>query len=351
MDVQLNQEFLTALLQAVGPSGFEDDAAGVWMEEARTFADRVERDTHGNAYATINPGGSPRLLLAGHMDEIGLIVNHIDEKGYVYVKGLGGWDPQVLIGQRVRFKGLQGDVLGVVGRKAVHLLEENERKKAVKLKEIWIDIGAKDGEEAKQHLEVGSVGVIEQPVVRLLNGRLVSRAVDNRIGAFTVLEALRHMRASGVTAEVTAVATVQEEIGLKGAFTSAYRLNPDTALVVDVTHCTDQPGMDKKQMGESPLGSGANLTVGPQVHPKVLQRLRDLAKEHDVPYTLAASTRYTGTDTDAIFITREGIPAALLSIPNRYMHSPNEMIDLHDVEAVVKLMTLYALNPVTDLVR
>ncbi|GAP62825.1 endoglucanase [Ardenticatena maritima] len=351
MDVKLNEEFLKRLLEAIGPSGFEDDAAQVWMEAAQTFADRVERDTHGNTYATINPGGSPRLLLAGHLDEIGLIVNYIDEKGYVYVKGLGGWDPQVLIGQRVRFKGLQGDVIGVVGRKAIHLLKSEERKKAVELKDLWIDIGAKDGDEAKQYLEVGTIGVIEQPVVQVLNGRVVSRALDNRIGAFTVLEALRHMKANGVTAEVTAVATVQEEIGLKGAFTSAYRLNPDTALVVDVTHCTDQPGISKKESGESPLGSGANLTVGPQIHPKVLRRLRDLAEEHAVPYTLTASTRYTGTDTDAIFITREGIPAALLSIPNRYMHSPSEMVDLHDVEAVVKLMTLYALNPVTDLVR
>lgn len=351
MDIQLNEEFLTNLLQAIGPSGFEDDAAQVWMEAARTFADKVERDTHGNTYATINPGGSPRLLLAGHLDEIGLIVNYIDEKGYVYVKGLGGWDPQVLIGQRVRFKGLQGDVIGVVGRKAIHLLKGDERKKAPEMKDLWIDIGAKDAAEAKQYLEVGTIGVIEQPVVRLLNGRVVSRALDNRIGAFTVLEALRHMKANGVTAEVTAVATVQEEIGLKGAFTSAYRLNPDTALVVDVTHCTDQPGISKKEAGESPLGSGANLTVGPQIHPKVLRRLRDLAEEHDVPYTLATSTRYTGTDTDAIFITRAGIPAALLSIPNRYMHSPSEMVDLRDVEAVVKLMTLYALNPVTELVR
>ncbi len=351
MKLELDLAFLERLLGAVGPTGFEDEAARVWCAQAETFADRVERDTHGNAYAQINPGGTPRLMLAGHIDEIGVIVTHIDDDGYVYFQGLGGWDPQVLVGQRLRFLGTHGSVLGVVGRKPIHLLEAAEREKAVKIDELWADIGAKDGAEARAHLEVGAVGVIAQPLERLLGRRVASKAIDNRIGAFAVLEALRHLKAAGVTAEVTAVATVQEEIGAYGARTAAYRLRPDTALVVDVTFCSRQPGVDKKKWGEAPLGSGANLAVGPFVHPKVLRRLRELADREKVPYTLAAHWRFSGTDADEIALVREGVPSAVVSIPNRYMHSPSEVVDLGDVEAVVRLLALYAQAPLTDLVR
>lgn len=351
IDISLKESFLEELLTAIGPSGYETEAAHIWMREAETFTDAVDRDTHGNSFATINPGGSPRLLLAGHVDEIGVIVSHIDNEGFIYLKGLGGWDPQVLVGQRIRFRGTSGPITGVIGNTPIHVKEADERGKAPKISDLWADIGAADGDEAKEYLDVGSVGVIEQPVVKLLGSRIVSRALDNRIGAFVVLEALRHMQDAGVEAEVTAVATVQEEIGSYGARTSAFRIDPDAAIVVDTTFCTAQPGVDNKEYGDVPLGSGVNLTAGPLAHPAILAKMREIADEHEIPHTLTAYTRYTGTDADAIVISREGIPAGILSIPSRYLHSPSEMVELTDVEATIELMVRYAQTPLHDLTR
>lgn len=351
MSNQLNLSFLEELLLATAPSGFESEAIGVWAEEARQFADQVEIDRHGNAYAILNPGGSPKIMLAGHADEIGVIVSHIDEQGFIWFKALGGWDPQVLVGQRLRFIGLKGPVNGVVGRKAIHLMESDERDKAVKLDKLWADIGAKDRAEAKEWLEVGSIGVIDQPPRYMLGRRMISKAIDNRIGAFMVLEALRQAKEMGVGAQVVAVATVQEEIGCYGARTAAFKLKPDTALVVDVTHCSAAPEMDKKAVGEGALGKGVVLDVGPMVHPKVLARLRELAKDHTLPYHLSAHGRFSGTDADEIALTREGVPTAAILVPNRYMHSPSEMVDLDDVENIIKLLALYAQNPLEDLAR
>ncbi|MCL4455762.1 MAG: M42 family metallopeptidase [Deinococcus sp.] len=346
----MNQDFLKELLLATGPAGFEAEAVRVWANQARTFA-QVQTDKNGNAYATINRGGSPRIMLAGHADEIGIIVSYLDENGFVYFKPLGGWDPQVLVGQRISFVGPKGKITGVVGRKATHLLTEEDKRRAVTVDELWVDIGAKDGKEARDYLEVGSVGVIDQPPVQLLGRRWVSKAIDNRIGAFVVLEALRLAKESGVRAEVTAVATVQEEIGHHGARTSSFKLKPDTALVVDVHHCSRVPGTEKKRVGEGELGKGPVLDVGPYIHPKVLGRLRELAAKAQISYALNAHTAKSSTDTDDIAFEREGVPAALVSVPNRYMHSPSEMIDLDDVEACIKLLALYAENPVEEFSR
>jgi endoglucanase len=347
----MNPQFLEHLLQATGPTGFEQPAIQVWTNQARTFADKVETDKHGNAYAFINPGASPKLMLAGHADEIGVMVSYIDEDGFIWLKGLGGWDAQVLVGQRIRFQGPKGQVRGVIGRKAIHLLDAEEREKAVKLRSLWADIGAANEKEAKEWLEVGSIGVIDQPYHQLLGHRVISKAIDNRIGAYIVLEALRTAKSAGVKTQVVAVATVQEEIGAYGARTAAYRLEPDTALVVDVTHCSASPKMEKKSVGEGALGKGAVLDVGPFVHPKVLARLRELAKEHHLPYELHAHTSHSGTDADEVALVREGIPTAVVSIPNRYMHSPSEMIDLDDADTIVKLLALYAGNPAEDLAK
>lgn len=347
----MNLDFLEQLLQALGPTGFEQEAVEVWTAQALRFADQIDSDRHGNAYATLNPGGSPRIMLAGHVDEIGVIVSHIDENGFIWFKALGGWDAQVLVGQRLRFKGPKGEVRGVVGRKAIHLLEPDERDKAVKLKNLWADIGAKDGKEAREWLEVGSIGVIDQLFHYLLGRRLISKAIDNRIGAFIVLEALQQARTLGATAQITAVATVQEEIGAYGARTAAFKLDPDTALVVDVTHCSAAPEMDKKSVGEGALGKGAVLDIGPFAHPRVNQRLREIARTHLIPYELQAHGNYSGTDADEIALVRKGIPTAIISVPNRYMHSPSEMIDLDDVENVIRWFALYAHHPADELKR
>ena len=351
MERELNYSFLEELLGAVAPSGFEDEAARVWVREAETFADEVWRDAHGNSYARIRPGGGPRIMLAGHIDEIGLIVTYISDEGFVYVEPLGGWDPQVLVGQRVLLLGKKGHVPGVVGRKPIHAMEDADREKAVKIKDLWIDVGAAGKQEALELLEVGSVGVIDQPLRYLHGRRMVSRAIDNRIGAFVALEALRWAQELGGESEVVAVATAQEEIGAWGARTAAFGLKPDTALVVDVTHCSKQPGVDPKEHGEVALGKGPSLAVGPYVHPGVLKRLRELAAAHGITYELEAHGRSSGTDADEIAVVREGVPAAVVSVPNRYMHSPSEMIDLGDVEKTVELMARYAAAPLAELVR
>jgi len=348
---ELNYGFFEELLGAVAPSGFEDEAARVWVREAETFADEVWRDAHGNSYARIRPGGQPRIMLAGHIDEIGLIVTYISDEGFIYVEPLGGWDPQVLVGQRVRLVGKKGHVHGVVGRKPIHAMEAGDREKAAKIKDLWIDIGAADKKEAQEVIEIGSIGVIDQPLRYLMGRRVVSRAIDNRIGAFIALEALRWAQELSGGAEVVAVATAQEEIGAWGARTASFNLKPDTALVVDVTHCSKQPGVDPKEHGEVALGKGPSLAVGPYAHPGVLRRLRELAAEHGIAYELEAHGQSSGTDADEIAIVREGVPAAVVGVPNRYMHSPSEMIDLGDVEQTVELLARYAAAPLVELVR
>ncbi len=339
MDYAPNLEFLERLLLAMGPSGFEEEAAQAFLEEARAFAE-AERDRHGNVYARIHPGGKPKVLLLGHLDEIGVIVSHVEEKGFLRLKPLGGWDPQVLVGQRLRFLGKQGHVLGVVGRKAIHVLKEGERKKAVELSDLFADIGARSREEALEHLEVGAVGVLDQPPRWLLGERLVSKALDNRLGAFVVLEALRLLKGK-TPAEVVAVGTVQEEIGAYGARTAAFRENPDLAVVVDVHHDSATPGMDKAQVGEAELGRGVVLDIGPFVDKGVFRALRRAAEREGLPYVLHAHGRWSGTDADEVAKVREGIPTGIVSIPLRYMHSPVEMVDLGDVKRAVRLLAAF----------
>ena len=336
-------EFLQRLLDAPGPSGYELAAARVWREEAARVADSVDADVAGNSLATLNPGGFPRVMLAGHIDEIGLLVTHIDDDGFLYFDGIGGWDPQVLLGQRVRVVGRDGDVRGVIGTKPIHLMKPDEREKAAKITDLWIDVGAADRAGAlARGLRVGDPAVIDVGLVRLGGDLIAARAIDNRIGAFVVLEALRLLRehGSGLTAEVTAVATVQEEIGHQGggARTSAYRLDPQVALVVDVTFATDAPRIEKKQTGEHKLGGGPVLARGSAVHPLVVDRLVEAAEAAGIAYTLQGNARATHTDADAIYLSRNGVATGVVSVPNRYMHSPSEMVSLRDLRSTARLM-------------
>jgi len=333
---------LHALLTAPGTSGFETRPAEVWAERAEGYRAEVSRDPYGNVYATFGAGGKPRVMLAGHLDEIGLMVTYIDKEGYLYFKGVGGWDSQQLVGQRVRLIGYRGELLGVVGKKPIHLMENDERGKVSKIENLWIDIGAKSGDEAKEHVRAGDFAVIEQPVLELLNGRLVGKAIDNRIGAFVVLEAARRAAADNPGgAEVVAVGTVQEEIGGIGAYIASHRLGPDVAIAVDVTHATDVPTVDVKREGEKPLGSGPELTVGSYAHRGVTARLIETAEAEGIPVTIGTSPAHTYTDADDMAKNRSGVPTAVVSVPNRYMHSPNEMVDPEDVENVVRLIAAF----------
>lgn len=348
-------EFLKRLLDTPGPSGFEAAVARVWREEAERFADRVTADVSGNSFATVNEGGSPRVMLAGHIDEIGLMITHIDDDGFLYVDGIGGWDPQVLVGQRIRILGKDGHVLGVVGKKPIHLMKGDEKEKASKLTDLWVDIGVR-GRDAvlRRGIRVGDPAVIDAGVVELGEGLIASRAIDNRIGAFVVLEALRLLSQDRPRAEVTAVATAQEEIGYQGggARTSAYRLDPQVAIVVDVTFATDSPGVEKKELGDHRIGGGPVLTRGSAAHPVVFERLVEVAEREGIPYSIAASPRYTSTDADAIYLSRAGVATGIVSVPNRYMHSPNEIVSLEDLERAARLIAAFVrdLGPDTDLV-
>lgn len=347
--------FLERLLDAPGPSGFEVRAARVWREEAERFASDVRVDVSGNSFATVNPGGGPVVMLAGHIDEIGLQVTHIDKEGFVYVAEIGGWDPQVLVGQRVTVLTKSGDVPGVIGKKAIHLLEVDERTKASKTKQLWVDLGAGDREEvAALGVRVGDPMVVAQAMIRLAGDRIASRAIDDRIGAFVVLEALRMLAADAEPplASATAVATVQEEIGFQGggARTSAYAVNPAVAIVVDVTFSTDVPDIDKKELGEHQLGGGPVLSRGSAAHNEVFEMLAGVAEDEGLSYTIQASPKATRTDADGIHLTRRGVPTGLLSVPNRYMHSPNEVVSVEDLFNTAKLIAAFVrrLGPDTD---
>lgn len=345
--------FLERLLNAAGPSGFEVRAARVWREEAACIADQVHTDAHGNTVAVLNPGGRPRLMLAGHIDEIGLMVTHVDEDGYLHFDEIGGWDAEVLVGQRVLVLARDRDVPGVVGKKPIHLIKKEEREKATKVRELWIDVGAAGRDQVRElGIRVGDPVVLDAPLVRLAGDRIVSRSIDDRVGAYVVLEALRRLAVDPPPAAVMAVATVQEEIGYQGggAQTSAFALEPDVALVVDVTFATDVPDVDKKELGEHKLGGGPVLTRGSAAHPLVFEKLAEAAAEAGIAHTIQAAARATRTDADVIRWTRAGIPTGLISIPNRYMHSPNEMVSVSDLDGAVRLIEAFArrLTPDTD---
>lgn len=347
--------FLKRLLDTPGPSGFEAAPARVWRDEAAGFADAVEADVSGNSYATLNAEGAPTVMLAGHIDEIGLMITHIDDDGFLYFEGIGGWDPQVLVGQRVRILARGGAVPGVIGKKPIHLIKGDEREKASKLTDLWIDVGAKKREGVLERgIRVGDPAVIDASLLELGDDLIASRSIDDRIGAFVVLEALRSLAEDRPAARVTAVATTQEEIGFHGggARTSAYRVEPQVAIVVDVTFATDSPGMEKKELGDHRLGGGPVLTRGSAAHPVVFERLVEVAEREQIPFTIAASPKYTSTDADAIHLSRAGVATALISVPNRYMHSPNEVVSLEDLERTVRLIAAFVrtLRPGDDFV-
>lgn len=334
---------LRDLLTTPGPSGYETTAAAVFRESAAGFAE-VESDHHGNSYARIKgTADGPSLAVLGHVDEIGVMIQHIDDDGFLWFGGVGGWDPVILVGQRVVLDTKGGQLPGVVGKKPIHLMKEEDRKSVPKLKDLHIDIGAADGDEARELVRVGDVGVIAGEPVELRGGRLASRSMDNRLGTFVAHEVARLVaEAGGAPGEVVGVAAVQEEVGLFGARTASHYLRPVVAVAVDVTFATDQPGVDVKEHGAHKLGSGPVITRGTTLHPAVSSLLIEVAEAEGIDHTVQASQRFTGTDADAAHISRAGIPTGLVSIPLRYMHSPVEVVQLDDVHAVAKLIAAFA---------
>lgn len=346
-------DLLRKLLEAPGPPGAESAPVAVWRDAASAFAE-VTGDAMGNTVARVRgTEGGPLLAIFGHVDEIGLAVTHADESGYLSFRGVGGWNPQVLVGQRVEIPARGGLVAGVIAAKRDP--QKTEEKKRFEVEDLHIDIGARDCDEARGAVRAGDMAVLAASPLELLNGRLASRAIDNRFGAYVALEVARRVaEAGGSPGDVAAVATVEEEVGdFRGARTAAFALEPAVAVAVDVTHATDIPGGDPKEQGEQKLGAGASILRGPNVAPRLFEALVETAESEGIPYTVEVSTGKSHTDADAVYVSRAGVPTGVVSVALRYMHTPVEVCDLGDVEACIHLLVAFAgrLTPGTDFAR
>ncbi len=330
--------FLEKLMITPSPSGYEQPAQKLMRERMGAFADDVRTDVHGNVIAALNADAQLRVMLAGHVDEIGLMVTHITDDGYIYVGAIGGVDPMVAVAQRVTIHGPKGEVPGVVGRKAIHLLEDDERKKAPKVHELWIDIGAKNRKDAEKAVDIGDPMVFDVPFTRLRGDLVAARAFDDRMGAVIVAETLRKLKGKRLKVAVYGVSTVQEEIGLRGARTSAFGIDPHAGIAIEVGHATDCPGMDKKRTGEATIGKGPMIARGPNINPVLGQMIVAAAKKARIPIQMEACPRATGTDANAIQLNRAGVATALIAVPDRYMHTPCEVVSLKDIDAASNLL-------------
>jgi putative aminopeptidase FrvX len=336
-------EFLRTLVNTPSPVGHETRGQRVWLDYAKKFADETFSDAYGNCVAVLNKGGGPRIMLAAHADEIAMAVNYIDDNGFIYVRRMGGIDAAITKAQRIVIHTKNGAVKGVVGNVAPHLTKLDGEPKLPKIHEIFIDIGVSSRKEAEQIVRIGDPITLTDEFDILRGDLAVARAFDNRIGTFAVAETLRLLRESKVklNCEVCAVSNVQEEVGLLGARQIAYSLHPEIALVVDVTHATDYPTVSKAQHGDTRLGKGPAITHGGCNHPEVVKRLEEVAAKKKIPLQHEAMSASSGTDTDVIFWTRGGIASALISLPNRYMHSPVEVVNLRDLEMIPQLMAAF----------
>lgn len=340
--------FLQKILETPSPSGYERPVQEVVRQYVKQFADEVKTDLHGNVIACKNPGAPLRVMFAGHCDQIGLLVTHIDDEGFIYTNTIGGWDPQQLIGQRMTIWTDNGPIPAVIARKPIHLLDETERKQVVKAKDLWLDIGAKDKEEAAEAVRVGDGVTLELGYQEMRNNLANSPGMDDKTGLWVCVEALRRAAEKKLNVSLYAVSTVQEEIGLRGAATSAFGIDPHVGVAVDVTHATDCPTIDKKQECDVKLGGGPVVYRGPNMNPVVVQRLRKVGERQEIPLQWGAIGRGTGTDANAIQITRSGVAAGLVSVPNRYMHSAVEMVSLDDLDRCADLLAGFATSLEAD---
>ena len=348
-------ELLAALLSSPGPSGYETGPAQAWRDWCAGFGAEVGVDHVGSSCARVaGTGEGLTVAVMGHIDEIGIHVTHIDDGGFLRFHEVGGWDPLILVGQRVVLDSRDGPVRGVIARKPIHLLKGDDRKKTPELKDLHIDIGADDADDARSRVRIGDVAVIDVQPLEFPHGRVVSRSVDNRVGCYVAARAAQLVsEAGGAPGDFLAMAVVQEETTFAGSTTSMFRHDPDVAIVVDMTFATDQPGVELGEITQHPFGSGPVLTRGISLNPKLFELLYDTAEAEGIACTLQSDGRYTGTDADAVHLSRSGIPTALIEIPARYMHSPVEMVQLDDIEAAARLIAAFAarLEPGTSFAR
>lgn len=339
-------KFLEKLVNTPSPSGHEVRGQRVWLDYVEPFADETFTDAYGNAAAILNKGGSPRIMLAAHADEIAMTVNHVDKDGFIHVRRVGGVDPAIMRAQRVVIHNRKEPVPGVIGNVAPHLTRAEGDRKPPKIEELFIDIGASSRKAALERVQIGDMITLAASFERLHGDLVVGRALDNRIGTFAVAEALRILstQRKKLSAEVYAVSNIMEEVGLLGARQIAYTIKPDVALVVDVTHATDYPTVNKAAHGDVSIGKGPTITRGGCNHAEVVARIEKVAKQAGIGLQYEAMSNSSGTDTDVIFWTRGGIPSGLISLPNRYMHSPVEVVSLRDLEQIPKLLSGFALS-------
>jgi len=344
-------QFFEQLMNTPSPSGYEAGVQQIVRNYAEGFADRVDTDLHGNVIAAVNASHERRIMLAGHCDQIGLIVSQIDEMGYLRCQAIGGWDAIQLVGQQMSVWTKDGEVPAVISRKPIHLLSDSERKAQVQLKDLWLDIGAKDQADAASAIQVGDAVTLQLGFRELRNDLICGPKMDDTTGLWVVMEAARRAAKIGdLACSPHAVSTVQEEIGLRGARTSAYEINPEIGIAVDVTHATDCPTIDRGERGEVFLGQGPVIYRGPNMNPNVVERLMKVAKANDIPFQLAALGKAAPNDSNAIQTTRGGVAAGLVAIPNRYMHSSVETVSLNDLENAADLLAhfLCSIQPGDD---
>ncbi|NQT21127.1 MAG: M42 family metallopeptidase [Planctomycetes bacterium] len=337
-------DFLQELIDTPSPSGFEAPVQKLIRRQFENIADEVRTDVHGNVIAVMNPRAKLRVMLAGHCDEIGFMVQHVTDApptGFIRFSAVGGIDPAIVAGQRVVIHNTKGPVNGVVGREPIHLIEQKDRGKAQQLHKLWIDIGAKDRQDALKSVEIGDPITFDVGVHPLKNNLVAARGFDDRIGAFIIVEAMRKLKGKKLDVAVYGVSTVQEELGLRGARTSAFGIEPHIGIAVDVGFASDYPTADKSRIGVITLGDGPILNRGANINPVVGQMLVDIAKAKKIPYQMAGAPKATGTDANAMQINRTGAATALVSVPNRYMHTPVEVISKDDVDNCIKLLTAF----------
>jgi putative aminopeptidase FrvX len=333
--------FLKALLEAPSPSGFEQPAQKVWREHVEPHADRIETDVHGNCIAIKNKKGGPRVLLAGHCDELGFMVNYISDEGFIYFRTIGGFDLNIIPGRRVYIHSRKGPVMGVTGKKAIHVMTAKDREKTMEIQDLWIDIGVKDKKEAESLVSIGDPITYTTAFEELRGDLAISRGFDDKAGSFAVGEVMRLLSDQSFKAAVYSVSTVQEEVGLRGAYTSAFGVDPKVGIAVDVTHATDHPDMDKRRVGDIKLGGGPAICRGANINPVVERMLIQVAEDEKIPYQIEGEPGGTGTDANAIQLTRSGVATGLIGIPLRYMHTAVEVASLKDIENVSKLLAAF----------
>jgi endoglucanase len=339
-------DFLKKLLTTPSPSGYESAAQRIWCRYARKYADEVTTDAYGNAVAVLNPSGSPKVLIEGHVDEIGLMVKHITDQGFIYVQRIGGVDPSLVRGKRVDIHGRNGVVRGVIGATAIHLRKHEKDQKAPKMHEVFVDIGAADGNAAKRKVSVGDPITFVDAFETLNKNIAVGRALDDRIGCWISAEVLKQVSTMRTRPKCAlyAASSIQEETGCHGAAMNVFNIKPDVAIIAEVTHSTDTPGIDVKHHGEIKLGKGPTISLGREHHPVLVDRLRKVAETKKIDYQVETFSTVGGTDALAMWTKNGGIPATVIGLPLRYMHTTVEMVNMRDLKKFTDWLTAFVMD-------